>query len=119
MANDSPSRLRILTLLSTTSSSDGDVCSGNVVVDRTRETYKSGDVISVQTEQGTLSFCKNGQSVGKIAEVKGSVRVSVQLHRCVFSRACVRTSLCVYVYDYVCARACAFGCDTFRLRARD
>lgn len=62
-------------------SSDGDICTGNSIVQSGGASWGSGDLIQIQTESNTLSFCKNGVTIGNIKDIKGSVRVSVQFHR--------------------------------------
>eukprot|EP00961_Rhodomonas_salina_P056415 757964-Rhodomonas_salina.1 len=62
-------------------SSDGDVCCGNVVIERTGQTFGTGDIIGVQLEHGAVSFIKNGDSVASMSGVMGFVHVAAQLHR--------------------------------------
>eukprot|EP00286_Rhodomonas_abbreviata_P016307 CAMPEP_0181328198 /NCGR_PEP_ID=MMETSP1101-20121128/22560_1 /TAXON_ID=46948 /ORGANISM="Rhodomonas abbreviata, Strain Caron Lab Isolate" /LENGTH=376 /DNA_ID=CAMNT_0023437015 /DNA_START=63 /DNA_END=1193 /DNA_ORIENTATION=+ len=63
-------------------SSDGDICSGNQIVQKTLETFTTGDVIGIQLSRGVLSFVKNGGTVGDIISLtSGFVRIAVQLHR--------------------------------------
>eukprot|EP00290_Baffinella_frigidus_P018475 CAMPEP_0180216956 /NCGR_PEP_ID=MMETSP0987-20121128/16608_1 /TAXON_ID=697907 /ORGANISM="non described non described, Strain CCMP2293" /LENGTH=386 /DNA_ID=CAMNT_0022176321 /DNA_START=9 /DNA_END=1169 /DNA_ORIENTATION=- len=62
-------------------SSDGDLCWGNQVVRSTGCTYGNGDVINIQLHDSSLTFTKNNDPVGNIENIKGFVRIGVQLHR--------------------------------------